>query len=95
MYKIPGFSDIPREFNVSLLTGAPNPRAVYSSRAIGEPPLCLAISVFFAIKEAIAAARAESNLNGNFYLQSPATSARIRMACQDEITEKVTKFKNI
>lgn len=31
-YKIPGFSDIPREFNVSLLKGAPNPRAVYSSK---------------------------------------------------------------
>lgn len=88
-YKIPSFSDIPGEFNVSLLTGAPNPRAVYSSRAIGEPPLCLATSVFLAIKEAIAAARKEKNLDGNFYLQSPATSARIRMACEDEITEKV------
>lgn len=34
MYKIPGFSDIPKEFNVSLLKGAPNPRAVYSSKVI-------------------------------------------------------------
>lgn len=89
MYKIPGFSDIPREFNVSLLTGTPNPRAVYSSRAIGEPPICLSNSVFFAIKEAISAARKEKNLEGNFYFKSPATSARIRMACEDEITEKV------
>lgn len=32
MYKLPGFADIPAEFNVSLLTGAPNPRAVYSSK---------------------------------------------------------------
>lgn len=31
-YKIPGISDIPKEFNVSLLKGAPNPRAVYSSK---------------------------------------------------------------
>lgn len=31
-YKIPGFADIPIEFNVSLLKGAPNPRAVYSSK---------------------------------------------------------------
>lgn len=31
-YKIPTFSDIPKEFNVSLLKGAPNPRAVYSSK---------------------------------------------------------------
>lgn len=32
MYKIPGFADVPAEFNVSLLRGAPNPRAVYSSK---------------------------------------------------------------
>lgn len=31
-YKIPGFTDIPKIFNVSLLKGAPNPRAVYSSK---------------------------------------------------------------
>lgn len=89
MYKIPSFSDIPCEFNVSLLTGAPNPRAVYSSRAIGEPPLFLASSTFFAIKDAIVAARKEENLDTNFFLQSPATSARIRMACLDGIAQKV------
>lgn len=33
-YKIPAFSDIPKEFNVSLLKGAPNPRAVYSSKVL-------------------------------------------------------------
>lgn len=33
MYKLPGFADIPGEFNVTVLTGAPNPRAVYSSKA--------------------------------------------------------------
>jgi hypothetical protein len=38
------------EFNVSLLRGAPNPRAVFSSKAVGEPPLFLASSVFFAVK---------------------------------------------
>lgn len=91
MYKIPGFSDIPGEFNVSLLTGAPNPRAVYSSKAIGEPPVFLASSVFFAIKEAISAARKEQKLDSNFNLQSPATSERIRLACCDDIT---AKFEN-
>ncbi len=87
MYKIPGFSDIPGEFNVSLMTGAPNPRAVYSSKAIGEPPVFLAASVFYAIKEAIGEARKEQKLDPNFYLQSPATSERIRLACHDEITK--------
>lgn len=90
MYKIPGFGDIPAEFNVSLLTGAPNPRAVYSSKAVGEPPLFLASSIFFGIKDAIAAARKEENLDPHFYLRSPATSSRIRMACQDAITRNVS-----
>lgn len=31
-YKIPSADDIPQEFNVSLLRGCPNPRAVYSSK---------------------------------------------------------------
>lgn len=89
MYKLPGFGDIPATFNVSLLKGSSNPRAVYSSKAVGEPPLVLASSVFFAIREAITAARQERNLDGNFVLSSPASSARIRMACEDEFTEKV------
>jgi xanthine dehydrogenase/oxidase len=92
MYKIPSYGNIPAEFNVSLLTGAPNPRAVYSSRAVGEPPIFLASSVFFAIKEAIGAARKEENLKPHFYLQAPATSARIRIACQDRIAREVSKI---
>ena len=49
-YKIPSFNDVPAKFNVCLLRGASNPRAVYSSKAVGEPPLFLAASVFWAIK---------------------------------------------
>jgi xanthine dehydrogenase/oxidase len=56
-YKIPGFGDIPSEFNVSLLRGSKNPRAVFSSKAVGEPPLFLSASVYYAAKEAIRAAR--------------------------------------
>ncbi|XP_067010051.2 xanthine dehydrogenase [Anabrus simplex] len=88
MYKLPGFADIPATFNVSLLKGASNPRAVYSSKAVGEPPLFLASSIFFAIKEAIIAARRDVGLGKTFQLDSPATAARIRMACADHITAK-------
>lgn len=89
VYKIPGFADIPGELNVSLLRGAPNPRAVYSSKAVGEPPLFLASSIFFAIKEAVKDARKEEGLTDWFEFHSPATSARIRMACTDRFTNKV------
>ncbi|CAB0000944.1 unnamed protein product [Nesidiocoris tenuis] len=90
-YKIPGFADIPIEFNVSLLKGAPNPRAVYSSKAVGEPPLFLASTIFFAIKEAVKSARKDAGIDGWFRFDSPATSARIRMACIDDITKKFPK----
>ncbi|XP_042880077.1 xanthine dehydrogenase/oxidase-like [Penaeus japonicus] len=88
-YKIPGFQNIPREFNVSLLRGAPNPRAVFSSKATGEPPLLLATSVFYAIKQAVASARADQGFSPVFRLDSPATAERIRMACQDSLTQKI------
>ena len=100
-YKIPGFSDIPSEFNVSLLRGTSNPRAVYSSKAVGEPPLFLASSAFFAIKNAIEVARIDAikskgtspSLNDKiFKLDAPATSERIRMACLDEFTDKIPEL---
>ncbi|XP_041043265.1 xanthine dehydrogenase/oxidase [Carcharodon carcharias] len=87
MYKIPSASDIPTQFNVSLLRESPNRKAIYSSKAVGEPPLFLAASIFFAIKDAIVAARAASRITGLFCLNSPATPDRIRNACIDDLTE--------
>ncbi|XP_022782226.1 xanthine dehydrogenase/oxidase-like [Stylophora pistillata] len=92
-YKIPGFADIPVEFNVHLLRKAPNDKAIYSSKGVGEPSLFLAASVFFAIKEAITDARRESGIEGIFRLDSPATSERIRMACVDQFTQQVIKTR--
>ncbi|XP_071832343.1 xanthine dehydrogenase/oxidase-like isoform X2 [Apostichopus japonicus] len=87
-YKIPGFRDIPKEFNVYLLDRAPNPNAICSSKAVGEPPLFLSASIFLAIKDAISSARTDAGLSGTFRLDSPASSERIRMACQDQFTMK-------
>ncbi|CAH9134610.1 unnamed protein product [Cuscuta epithymum] len=85
-YKIPSVNDVPFKFNVSLLKEAPSMKAIHSSKAVGEPPFFLASSVFFAIKDAIASARAEAGFNGWFVLDNPATPERIRMACLDEFT---------
>ncbi|KAM4772306.1 xanthine dehydrogenase/oxidase [Rhinophrynus dorsalis] len=87
MYKIPAFGDIPSEFNVSLLRDCPNSKAIYSSKAVGEPPLFLSASIFYAIKDAITSARAESGITGSFRLDSPATPERIRNACIDNFTK--------
>jgi xanthine dehydrogenase large subunit len=54
-YKIPVCSDVPLDFRVKLLESAPNREAtIHRSKAVGEPPLMLALSVFHALKDAIA-----------------------------------------
>lgn len=55
-------------------------------QAVGEPPLFLGASVFFALKEAIYSARADAGHPGWFQLDSPATGERLRMLCADHIT---------
>src|SRR5699024_4382524 len=54
-YKLPSFSEMPAELNVSVLTDATEHGAVYGSKAVGEPPLPLAISVREALRQAAAA----------------------------------------
>ncbi|XVF69650.1 hypothetical protein PTKIN_Ptkin11bG0098700 [Pterospermum kingtungense] len=85
-YKIPSLNDVPFMFSVSLLKGHPNVKAIHSSKAVGEPPFFLASAVFFAIKDAILAARAETGHTKWFPLDNPATPERIRMACLDGFT---------
>ena len=88
-YKIPSFDDVPLEMNIHLLENVPNPHAVLSSKAIGEPPFFLASSVFFAIKEALYSFRHEHGSSTFFPLFSPATPERVRMALNDEISNLV------
>jgi xanthine dehydrogenase large subunit len=54
-YKLPSFSEMPGEFNVTLLRNATEEGAVYGSKAVGEPPLMLAFSVREALRQAAAA----------------------------------------
>ena len=90
-YKIPSFNDIPLDFRVALLEGSDNPGVVHSSKGVGEPPLFLGSAVFFALRDAIKAARAENGTHGAFHLDSPASCERIRMACCDGITKRFSK----
>jgi xanthine dehydrogenase large subunit len=54
-YKIPTASDVPADFRVALFeSGGNREDSIYRSKAVGEPPLMLAISVFSAITDAIA-----------------------------------------
>ena len=52
-YKIPTIGDIPAVFNVSLLKDVPNSGTIFQSKAVGEPPFMLALSVWLAIHDAL------------------------------------------
>ena len=64
--------------------------SVFSSKGVGEPPLTLATAVVCAIREAVASYRRDQGTEaGDWRLEIPLTSERIRMACQDDITNFV------
>ncbi len=77
-YKIPVCSDLAPEFNVTLLENAANREdTIYRSKAVGEPPLMLAISVFHAIRDAIA-----TDANPLPALDAPATPEAVLRAIE-------------
>jgi len=86
-YKLPATTSIPIELNVDLFprSDAPevpdNPYDLYSSKEVGEPPLVLAATAFFAVKHAILAARQDRGHDDWFELAAPATVQRVREAC--------------
>jgi xanthine dehydrogenase molybdopterin binding subunit len=76
-YKLPAIGDMPRIFNVSFLKNATKKGVVFGSKAVGEPPFMLAISVREAIRDAVAAF---GRAGGEIPLSSPATCEAIFMA---------------
>ena len=76
-YKIPCASDRPAVMNIALWSGGRNvEETIHRSKAVGEPPLMLAISVFSALTEAVRAA-GDGTLP---LLDAPATPERVLAA---------------
>ncbi|WP_321831194.1 xanthine dehydrogenase molybdopterin binding subunit [Thalassovita sp.] len=79
-YKIPLASDRPREFNVELAEWSVNKeRTIKRSKAVGEPPFMLGISVFEALSMAVASVNEYRECPR---LDAPATPERVLMACE-------------
>ncbi len=84
-YKIPAVTDIPKIFNVEIFKNGLNvEKVVNKAKTTGEPPLMLAMSAFFAIKDAIASI---SNYEKIPDLSAPATAEKILLS--------IKKLKNI
>ena len=78
-YKIPAVGDAPRIFNVNFLKNAAQKNVIHGTKAVGEPPLMLAISVREAIRDAVASF---GNKQYEVELASPATCEAIFTAIQ-------------
>jgi xanthine dehydrogenase large subunit len=79
-YKIPACSDVPEDFRVALRRRPARAPTIHRSKAVGEPPLMLAISVFLALKDAVAAVGGE-RLSPR--LDAPATPERVLLAVEE------------
>ena len=79
-YKLPSFSEMPGVFNVALLERATETGVVYGSKAVGEPPLMLAMSVREALREACTAFGTGGREQP---LRSPATPEAVFWALQE------------
>ena len=91
-YKIPACSDRPEIFNMHIFDAGENvEETIFKSKAVGEPPLMLAISVFNALADAV------SSVSGySLYpdLDAPATPERVLMAVQTMLATKVRDQPN-
>ena len=77
-YKLPAWSELPAVFHVNFLSRAAEPGVVCGSKAVGEPPLMLALSAREAIRDAIAG----FGNGGLVLLDSPATPERVFWAIE-------------
>lgn len=90
-YKIPTIADYPEQMNIALFAN-PNPEhSIFRSKAIGEPPFLLAISVWCAIYDAIASI---SDFKLAAKLNAPATGEQILTACTEQFSVLAERNKD-
>ena len=83
-YKIPTATDMPKIFNVNLYDNQNLENTIHRSKAVGEPPFMLALSVFSALREAVSANITTPILQNGIkvkpFLSAPATPEAILQA---------------
>lgn len=86
-YKPPGVKDIPIDFCIEILRGSSNTGGFMRSKTTAEPPTCLAVSVIFAIRQAILSARQDAGLKREWVrLGAPTTPETIVLNAGNEVT---------
>jgi xanthine dehydrogenase large subunit len=80
-YKIPNIQDLPPVFNVDWIENDANTLNIRSSKAVGEPPLLLAISVWMAVKNALS------------FVSGDAIPRLLAPATGEEILRRLTEYR--
>ena len=78
-YKIPVAGDVPEHLKISFFENHNIKPTPFNSKAVGEPPLMLALSSYFALRDAVSAS---ANHQTVVHMHAPATAERILMACE-------------
>ena len=78
-YKIPVAGDVPEHLKISFFENHNIKPTPFNSKAVGEPPLMLALSSYFALRDAVSAS---ANHQTVVHMNAPATPERILMACE-------------
>lgn len=78
-YKIPVAGDVPEHLKISLFDNHNVKPTPFQSKAVGEPPLMLALSSYFALRDAVSASADHKTV---VHMNAPATPERILLACE-------------
>jgi len=78
-YKIPVAGDVPEHLKISLFENQNIKPTPFQSKAVGEPPLMLALSSYFALRDAVSASAEHQVV---VHMDAPATPERILLACE-------------
>lgn len=87
-YKVPNIFFAPKEIQVNFLEDAPNPFAVFNSKAIGEPPFMYGIGAYFSIMNAMKVFCKDKH----FKFIAPLTNERVLLSLYSEKSEIVNSI---
>jgi len=88
-YKVPDIYGIPKEIEILPLPVEEDNLAIYSSKAVGEPPLMYGLGAYFAIRNAVRA----FNPDANPAFDAPFTPEKVLMSLHAEVKMKETKAR--
>ncbi len=85
-YKIPSSGDVPLDWDIEFLGYRPTLSGIHNSKGIGESNTQLGLSAYYAVKDAVRAARVESGMDPVFHMGFPASVDRVSACLPDLVS---------